>query len=371
VEQDLLSSYSIGHLLQGISTLNFDLQLLARCLVSAVRLRGGLMAALAILLFASDSFGQREKSEEITFFTTDHVELAGTFYEGTRGKSSPCVLLLHNIGADAKEAGWTKLALHLQKKDYAVLSFDFRGHGQSTSVGPEFWSVPLHKLLKSLPNLSPNTIRAEQFTRPVHLATLINDIRAAKRVFDMKGRDGQCDSTNVFIVGAETGASLGILWLDAEWHRWRMAKDSGGRPAKQGQEALDIAGAVWLSINVKWGGKHPVPMENWLGSPLRERTPMGFIYGADDAKGKERSLAAFEKLNISGKEPLNKLSTTFGVSKSSLSGHQLLADDRLKVAESTANYFGTILETRRRIIRPGPDLDALPPIFNADGYGLR
>jgi hypothetical protein len=321
------------------------------------------VGVLILFLAPVSSFGQMEKSEEITFFTADHVEVAGTYYEGGRGKLSPCVLFLHRFGGDRKQPGWSKLALSLQQKGYAVLSFDFRGHGQSTSVGPDYWSVPLHKSLKPVPNTPANTIRLEQFTRLVQLATLVNDIRAAKRVLDMKSRDGHCDSSNLFVVGAETGASLGILWIDAEWQRWRMAKDNNGRPQKQGQEALDIAGALWLSVNAKWTGKHQAPMENWLGSPLRERTPMGFIYGADDSKGKERSVAAFEKLTNAAKESMHKFSASFGVPKTSLSGNELLIDERLSVCNSATSYFETIMESRRRIIRSAADLDLLPTLY--------
>jgi pimeloyl-ACP methyl ester carboxylesterase len=328
-------------------------------------------AVIALLLVPELSLGQMSKGREIAFFTSDHVELVGTFYATPRGKASPCVLLLHRIGGDSKEPGWEKLALTLQEKGYTVLSFDFRGHRQSTSVAPEFWLVPLNKLLKPLPNVPTNSIRIEQFTRSIHVATLVNDIRAAKRVLELKCHDGQCDSSNVIVVGAETGASLGLLWIDAEWQRWRMGKDSAGRPTKQGQEALDIAGAVWLSFSAQWPNRQKAPFENWLDTLTRERIPMGFLYGADDDRGKDRSTDAFEKLIGPPKEGVKNKSTIYGIKGASVKGSELLADNRLNASDLIVNFIEAAMATRRQTIRSSPDIDILPPLINPDAFGLR
>ena len=72
--------------------------------------------------------------ERVRFDTVDQVELHGTFYPSTKGKRASCVLLLHALGKDSQQEGWDKLAKELQSKGYAVLAFDFRGHGKSDRV---------------------------------------------------------------------------------------------------------------------------------------------------------------------------------------------------------------------------------------------
>ena len=82
----------------------------------------------------------KQKSERVHFETVDQVELHGTFWPGGKGRKSPCVLLLHKLnGKGSHEEGWDLLADELAKKGFAVLSFDFRGHGDSNTIGTDFW----------------------------------------------------------------------------------------------------------------------------------------------------------------------------------------------------------------------------------------
>ena len=108
--------------------------------------------ALSVCLLAAGGLpsarGQadKQKSERVHFETVDQVELHGTFWPGNNRRKSPCVLLLHKLGGKGShEEGWDLLAEELAKKGFAVLSFDFRGHNDSTTVDPEvFWTHPLN-----------------------------------------------------------------------------------------------------------------------------------------------------------------------------------------------------------------------------------
>ena len=86
------------------------------------------------------------ESKHINFPTFDEVELSGSFYRsapvGKKDKDAVVLLLhdfRHNKGGGSQEDGWRQLAGQLQKEGYAVLSFDFRGFGNSKSVSPKFW----------------------------------------------------------------------------------------------------------------------------------------------------------------------------------------------------------------------------------------
>src|SRR5262252_1808860 len=99
-----------------------------------------LLGLALIALLQTGPARAADKFSKVTFDTVDGVTLQGTFYPSPKGKDEPTVLLLHKIGSDSHKDGWDGLAKALNDKGYSVLSFDFRGHGKSTSVEPEkFW----------------------------------------------------------------------------------------------------------------------------------------------------------------------------------------------------------------------------------------
>src|SRR5947209_5614593 len=92
---------------------------------------------LAGLLFLDPRAGRAQgNAVPVDITTVDRVELKGAFYPSAQGKAAPTVLLLHEFGKDSKSTEWLKLAEALQQKGYAVLRFDFRGHGDSTGIQP-------------------------------------------------------------------------------------------------------------------------------------------------------------------------------------------------------------------------------------------
>src|ERR1700733_2750774 len=113
---------------------------------------GALAALLACGALAQENKKDKDKdkaetSKKIKFTSYDGVELAGTFYPKLPGGKDrdACVMLLHNFdrikGGNSHQDGWDHLAEELQKEGYAVLSFDFRGFGDSKEVSREkFWN---------------------------------------------------------------------------------------------------------------------------------------------------------------------------------------------------------------------------------------
>ena len=73
-------------------------------------------------------------SEEVSWSTADGMTLQGTFYPPEE-EPAPGLLLLHDWGRE--RADWEDLAEELQEEDYAVLTLDLRGHGQSTRKGAQ------------------------------------------------------------------------------------------------------------------------------------------------------------------------------------------------------------------------------------------
>src|SRR5262249_8605842 len=164
----------------------------------------GLGLAVAALsgAAAGGAGAQEEKKADfkrVPFRTGDGVELQGTFYPSPTGKRDACVLLLHNIdmrkGGSSHPDGWGHLAEGVQKDGYEVLSFDFRGFGESKGVGKEFWDArknPHNQMLKGA-RKQPDSIDQKDF--PVnYYPYLTTDIAAAKAFLDRKNDAGEVNS---------------------------------------------------------------------------------------------------------------------------------------------------------------------------------
>jgi dipeptidyl aminopeptidase/acylaminoacyl peptidase len=80
---------------------------------------------------------QREY-EDVTFVTKDGLTLSGWLIKPDQsGGKKPAIIICHGLGANKSD--FTDLAVFLARRDYFVLTFDFRAHGDSagsrTSLG--------------------------------------------------------------------------------------------------------------------------------------------------------------------------------------------------------------------------------------------
>ncbi len=311
----------------------------------------------------------------VTFRTVDYVDLKGTLYTPDTGKKNACVLLLHNMtrkgGGSRNDDGWDALADDLGKEGYTVLSFDFRGHGDSTTVGKEFWDkvkFPHNQpLLRGKPIIKlddyPTKIDYKDFPPTgSYYPHLVDDIAAAKAFLDTKAGGA---AGNTVLIGAGEGATLGALWLTAEYRRYRertenavMRQPYNPEPEPEGK---DMACAIWLTINGSIGDK--AQGTTTLNTGLQEvggkqntmSMPMLFLYGKDDpGKGKSTASYALTKMipgyrMMEDKEGLNpdknhKFTRDFSVN-TKLEGSQLL-QKTLPTNKIIIAYLKDVMEDR-------------------------
>lgn len=72
-------------------------------------------------------------SRNVTFRTDDGVTIAGTWYEPAT-RSGPAVILVHMLHRSRRD--WDALASRLSAEGIGTLTFDLRGHGESTGSLP-------------------------------------------------------------------------------------------------------------------------------------------------------------------------------------------------------------------------------------------
>jgi hypothetical protein len=245
--------------------------------------------------------GDELAAKQVSIETIDKVELKGKFYPA-KGKDATCVMLLHALGESSDNKEWNNFAKKLQEKGYAVLTFDFRGHGESTAVQPGmpnpknpklsvrgFWDEDLNRqgvkgLALNKPR--PTEIKYADFA-PTYYPVLCNDIAAARQFLD---EQPDVNSNNLILIGAKDGATVGALWLNSEFHRFRYLSQSGqvARLDRQNPEGLAVAGCVWLSLSSMPGTlKSSINVGPMLEVPAKIfKVPTLFVYGQGDDKGK-------------------------------------------------------------------------------------
>jgi pimeloyl-ACP methyl ester carboxylesterase len=276
------------------------------------RLGLGFLALLLVAVAASRAPAQQQHSERVRLQTADSVHLRGTYYPPNRVKA-PCVLLLHPLGSDSRQKPWRELAATLQRKGFAVLALDFRGHGQSTTVDPdEFWSGRYANNRAYVRGLGQSQISFHDFHKRYY-PVLINDIAAARSYLDRKNDAREVNSSNLVVIGADTGATLGAVWLNAEMHRYRLVPSVIlGCPPQPDKtpEGTRILAAIWLSIDRELGGS-PINLTRVLdGAGRQAGIPMVFLYSEGNkhdehiAKTCAQALIRDNRLAFTGATPV-------------------------------------------------------------------
>ena len=289
--------------------------------------------------------------ERVRFITADFAEIQGLFYPSDRGIKAAAVLLIHPLGGSIEMAGFSDLAKKLQEKGFAVLTFDFRGHGNSTNVMPQFWSAEMtNQALKGYRASKPKTtISYNDFRTAANVVSMMNDIAGAKRFLDTKNDASECNSARTFVVGVGSGATLGAVWINSEWNR-RAMKSGFPLVTNNQAEGHDIAGAVWLSMVSSVGTQtHWTPrLEAYLTNPsVRDKVPMLFLYGDQDTKAANlaKSLHSAMLRGVKDKK-VKELMRAVGLKETKLAGAELLGKPSLKTEETISAYMTQVLEDR-------------------------
>jgi hypothetical protein len=133
----------------------------------------------------------------------------------------------------------------------------------------------------------PDTIDRSEFPLNYY-PNLVNDVAAAKAYLDRKNDGREVNASNLIVIGAGEGATVGALWMASELHRKkdRAFGMIGAPPDLDQAESRDFTCAVWLSISPSLGNMR-VPLRKWLEEVGRDqKVPMAFVYGSKDEKSK-------------------------------------------------------------------------------------
>lgn len=368
-------------------------------------------AALALIADAPTARGQDNKPVEEKFTTADGVTLQGLFHKSPQPKSgNPVVILLYPPGPAntmLKPGDWNGLTDLLTKEGFNVFRFDWRGHGKSTDITDTdlFWNNPItgrwnQKCVagyNAFKRTGPDRISVKKDIRSSYFPVYVNDLAAARVHLDSKNDPAggsQVNTSSIYLIGAGDAATLGMLWMAAEWQRpairptiigfngvevpYKMAPTQGVVPDVEA--GRDIAGAIWLTATKPQAIPAQTVAEWSKDAPkLRENNPMLFLVGASDQNGVNASKFFYNQVLVAqGNKQLQvkPLDQTFltplkEIKKEiKLSGAALLGDDRTTGTETEITKFLTGRQKDRVAVTAKARKWDSPYFINLAAFGL-
>lgn len=321
--------------------------------LARVRSLGGLIVITLALVPLGTAEGQVAKTKDtkdVTIPTADGAELSGTLYPNPGGKRDATVLLLHDFdlkkGGGSQKEGWSDLAKALHADGYVVMSFDFRGFGESKTVNKEsFWKYKHNQLVKK--KKTGETIDYTSFG-PSYVINLVNDVAAAKAYLDRENDRKSCNTSSLIVIGAGEGATLGAMWMFNEGRRRKDKNPNpllvGGVPMLSDQpESRDIACGVWLSLAARPGSRL-IPLNKWVYEAGKtHKTPMLMLYGKSDSVGGNLAMNLEKAIKPKGDKKELPLTYSHGIAGTKSVGSKLI--DR-EVIGGIRKYLDQVMEAR-------------------------
>lgn len=189
--------------------------------------------------------------------SSDGLQLAATFYPGTKGKDTVPVILLHMWKGSRKD--YAGLAPFLQEQGHAVLVPDMRGHGASTG-----------------PSVGGRKLDAAKMGAEHYSFMRYDDMEAFRRFLVKKNDQEELNLNKLCIVGAEMGAAVAAYYAYYDWTEFR--REAGRRPAP----SRDVKALVMISPDWDFKG---MPMNKPLANPfVRSQISMMIFAGKEDSR---------------------------------------------------------------------------------------
>jgi predicted esterase len=336
--------------------------------------------------------------EPLVTYTFDGVRIDGDYYPvpETKGKTAPCIILVHAVGlknVNASRADWGKLPAKLQSQGYAVAAIDLRGYGKSKTVEELFWKTHRPK------TRNRDTIEAKDHSSPIEMLEMVYDLTAVKIWLNTKNNSKECNSKAIAVIGLEQGGLIALAWAANEHSDPNRTKqkptlntNQGGfgnpgvgnpgfgnpgvgnpafgnpnfnnpnlnnpnyNPNNQGMnnsqgsgvarfEGEDIVCVIPISTTAKLN--EPLSMgliERWITFTRDRQVGLMAIYGAQDKDANTFWTKAGTWAKPAGDKFRFKNSGTKPVKGTSLVGAKLLSNDTLDVPKTLEDYLSDALK---------------------------
>ena len=256
--------------------------------------------------------------EEASVLTKDGVNIALTYYPGTKGKDTIPVILLHMFKGDRHEM--EGLARFLQKQGCAVVAPDLRGHGNS-------------KLMSGKVEVDASRMPVAQFANMV-----LFDMEAIKKFLIEKNNAGMLNVDKLCLVGAEMGAQVAFNWAAQDWSAIDL-------PTLK--QSKDVKAVVMISPSMSFKSLSLTKALSFM--PFREEISAFVIAGAEDTASAADAKRIKESLERGRPKPTKIEEKTVFIEdtlKTKLIGSKLLGEQSLGVDEVIGQFIQLRLAER-------------------------
>lgn len=157
--------------------------------------------AVILALFCSTAWAQAGKvtSKDETLVTKDSHEIKITYFKSAAREEAPVVILLHGKGGN--RLIWKSFAEQLQKVDFAVITVDLRGHGDSTGGS------------------DASGKKSEGPKKGDYLAMVVQDLEAVKKFIYEEHQNKQLNMNKLGIVAADVTTPVAIAYAEFDWEK--------------------------------------------------------------------------------------------------------------------------------------------------------
>ena len=196
---------------------------------------------------------KKATSEDRSLTAKDGAEIKITYFKSTAGQDAAVVVMLHGKGGN--RLIWKGYAEGLQKADFAVVTVDLRGHGES-SGGPGGATTG-----KKSDTSAP---KAKDYLAMVGL-----DMEAVKKFLFEEHQKKQLNMNKLGIVAADMTTPVAIAYTELDWEK--KPYDDAPTLALQTPRGQDVQALVLLSPEVTAPGLNvtkSVGVIRLLGRPV-------------------------------------------------------------------------------------------------------
>ena len=190
------------------------------------------LALCSALTASSVARGQappkKATNEDLSLIAKDGQEIKITYYKSTVGQEAPVVVMLHGKGGN--RLIWKSHAEAFQKFEFAVITVDLRGHGEST-VGSGGGTG------KKSDSSSP---KAKDYA-----AMVAGDMEAVKKFLFEEHQKKQLNMNKLGIVAADMSTPVAIAYLELDWEK--KPHEDAPTLALQTPRGQDVQALVLLS----------------------------------------------------------------------------------------------------------------------------
>ena len=163
----------------------------------------------------------KASSQDTSVTTKDGAEIKMTYFKSLAGENAPVVILLHGRGGN--RLVWKPFAEQLQKVEFAVITVDLRGHGESVGSGKK------HE----------GAFKARDYV------AMMLDVDAVKKFIHEEHQNKQLNMNKLGIVAADDMAPVAVAYTEYDW--LQKPFDDAPTPALRTPRGQDVQAVALLS----------------------------------------------------------------------------------------------------------------------------